>query len=56
MTEENTKPTKEEMLQMLDEMIKNIEGLPLNAMIMPVNHYDWCSLLILLSGVLRAKD
>jgi len=53
--EENVlKPDKKEQLIMLDEMIKNIEKLPENAMITPINHYDFCSLLILLSSILRA--
>src|SRR5260221_11915794 len=50
------KPTKKEMLDMLDEMIKNIENLPQHAMLLPITHADHCSLLILLSAILRAED
>lgn len=50
----STKPDKEELLRMLDEMIKNIENLPQHAMITPVNHYDFASALILLSSLFRS--
>lgn len=48
------KPTKKEMIQMLDEMIKRIESLPVDALYSPVNHSDFVSLLLLLSSILRA--
>jgi hypothetical protein len=51
-----SKPTKKELIGMLDDMRKNIEALPQQAMTMPINHYDFCSLLILLSSILRAED
>lgn len=47
-------PTKEELLDALDEMIKNYENLPQGAMLSSINHYDFCSLLILLSTILRS--
>lgn len=50
-----TKPTKEELLKVLDEMISNIEALPKNAMASPINHYDLCSALILISSILKTK-
>lgn len=53
--EEDVKnPNKSEMLEMLDEMIKSIEGLPQQAMTMPITHYDFLSALLLLSSILRA--
>lgn len=47
------KPNKSEMLEMLDQMIKAIEGLPQQAMITPITHYDFVSALLLLSSILR---
>jgi hypothetical protein len=50
-------PSKKELLTMLDEMIKNIEGLPTHAMTAPITHYDFASALLLLSSIFRAdKD
>lgn len=46
-------PTKIEMLDMLDQMIKSIEALPQQAMITPITHYDFVSALLLLSSILR---
>ncbi len=54
--EETPKPTKKDLLYMLDEMVKNIERLPAHAMITPINHYDFCSLIILLSSIFRTED
>lgn len=48
-------PTKEDKLNMLDEMRKNIENLPTHAMYAPVTHADFCSLLLLLSSILRSN-
>ena len=50
------KPDKKELLNELDLMIKNIEGLPQNALYAPVTHYDLVSALILVSALLRADD
>jgi hypothetical protein len=52
---ETPKPTKKELLDMLDEMIKNVEKLPVSAMMVPITHYDYCSLMILLSAILRSE-
>ena len=48
------KPNKDELLLLMDEMIKNIENLPPNAMHTYVTHYDLCSALLLISSILRA--
>lgn len=53
--DKTTKPTKKELIGMLDEMIKNIEGLPEQAMITPVNHYDLLSALMLVASILKYK-
>lgn len=50
---EPAKPTYEDLLQCLDDMINKIEGLPPQAMIVAINHYDFCSLLMLLSAIFR---
>lgn len=50
----SNKPTKQELIDMLDAMIKNVEKLPNHVMSSPINHYDYCSLMILLSSILRA--
>ena len=52
--EESSKPPKEDLLTMLDEMIKNIERLPPHALYSPISHADFCSLMMLLSSILRA--
>lgn len=49
-----SKPTKQEMLDMLDEMVKRIESLPADAIYSPVTHADFTSLLLLLSAILRS--
>lgn len=45
--------TKSDLLDALDEMIKKIEEMPQNAMVVSINHYDFVSLLILLSSIFR---
>lgn len=49
-----SRPTKEELLDVLDETIKNIENLPIDASLSPVTHADFSSLLTLLSSIFRA--
>lgn len=49
------KPKKEQLLDMLDEMIKNYDNLPPLAMIQPVSHYDLGAALLLISAILRVK-
>lgn len=52
----SSKPTKDQLLNMLDDMIENIEKLPKHVMTTPINHYDYSSLLILLSAILRSDE
>lgn len=47
------KPNKEELLNLLNEMVKNIENLPPPAMQASVNHYDLYSFMILVYSILR---
>lgn len=48
-------PTRQDFLDALDEMIKRIEEMPQQAMIVSINHYDFVSLLILLSSIFRSE-
>ena len=50
-----TKPTKDELLGMLDEMIKSFERLPQNAMSSHTTHYDLLSVLLLVSSLFKAE-
>lgn len=54
--ENERKPNKKELIDMLDEMLANIEKLPPHALISAISHYDFCSLLILLSAIFKAED
>lgn len=49
------KPTKKDFLDALDEMIRRIEEMPPNAMVASINHYDFVSLLMLLSSIFRCE-
>lgn len=49
-------PTRKDLLDMLDMMIKNIENLPQDVMMQPVNHYDLVSSLVLISSLFRAAS
>jgi hypothetical protein len=50
--EENTKPTRKQLMEMLEEMIRKMEDLPKYAMYTSVNQVDLYSLMILLYGIL----
>lgn len=52
--EEFKKPSKKELIDMLDEMNTNIEKLPPHALLTPINHYDFSALLILLSAIFKS--
>ena len=56
MPEDTAKPSRCELIAMLDEMVKNIESLPLYAMTSPISHYDHCALIILLSSILKSDS
>lgn len=55
MSEELKKPTRKELIDMLDEMNSNIEKLPQHVMTSPVMHYDLSALLILLSAIFKSE-
>lgn len=50
----NTKPTKKDLLEMLDNFITNIDQLPQHAKYSPVSHADLSSVLTLVSSILRS--
>ena len=52
----STKPCKADLVKILDEMVKRYESLPSGAMVAPVYHYDFVSLLLFLSSWLRCED
>lgn len=53
---EIAKPKRKEILDMLLNMIVDLERLPQHAMSAPITHYDWMSLLLLLSAIFKAED
>jgi hypothetical protein len=53
--EKINRPSKKELIEMLDEMLANIEKLPTHAMILPISHYDFSALLILLGALFRSE-
>ncbi len=53
--EKKEKLTKKELIEMLDEMIKDIEELPAYVRALPITHADHCALMILLSSILKSE-
>ena len=51
-----TKPTKAELIEMLTDMKKSVEGLPQIAMNTAITHYDYLSLLLLLEAIFKSAD
>jgi hypothetical protein len=51
-----SRPTKKELISMLDEMIKSYENLPPNAMYSNPTHFDIYSALLLVLALFRAED
>lgn len=54
MSENLNKPTKKELIDMLDEMNANIEKMPPYALASPVSNLDLSALLILLSAIFKS--
>ena len=50
------KPKKEQLMDILNEMIMTYEGLPEHAKSSPVTHYDHISLLLLLRELFKTYD
>ncbi|HMH10163.1 MAG TPA: hypothetical protein VK553_05600 [Candidatus Nitrosopolaris rasttigaisensis] len=49
------RPTREELIAELDRMQSSFENLPSQAMAGPINHYDFASLLLLVSAILKSE-
>jgi hypothetical protein len=49
-----TTMTKKDMIKMLDELIAVIDNLPQSAMNSPITHYDYQTLLVLLSSLFKS--
>ncbi len=47
-------PSKDELISMLDEMIKSYEHLPVRAMVKPITHADHVSLMMLVSSLVKS--
>ena len=52
--EPQSKPTRGEMIQMLDTMIASYENLPQSAMFQPTTHSDLLSVLLLVSSLFKS--
>lgn len=48
--------SKEELFEMLDQMIKNIEQLPPNAMTVAITHYDLLTALLIIQAILKKSN
>ena len=51
---ETHKPSREELIRMLDELVKSYDNLPQQAMNAPVSHADQLSLLMLVSSLFKS--
>lgn len=47
--------TREELIEMLDTLVKNFEHLPEHAKLGPVNHYDLVSFMLVISNILKKE-
>ena len=56
MGEEFKKPTRAELIELINTMNNDIEKLPTYALSSPITHYDFSALLILLYAVFKAED
>lgn len=52
--EVSSRPTREDKIRQLEEIIKAIESLPSHAMQEPITHYDLSSVLSLVVSILRS--
>jgi len=50
------KYTREQQIDMLETMVKNIENLPKHVMELPINHYDFYSYILLIVSILKTPD
>ena len=50
--EEVKKTNKDELRKTIKEMIKTYESLPQHALITPITHYDYLSMLLMLEAIM----
>lgn len=56
-TDENApKLTRQELIEIVQHHIERIQQMPVDMMLMPVNHADLVSVLLLVSASLRVDD
>lgn len=53
---EAPKPSRKELIEMLENMCRSYENLPSQAMTANINYYDFYSLLMLLSTLFKSED
>lgn len=51
----SSKPSREDLLNMLEEMVKSYEALPEYVMLTPITHADYVAGLLLLLSLLRSE-
>jgi hypothetical protein len=51
----DTKPNKDDIIALVDNMIKDFEALPQHAMNLPITHYDFMSLLMIISSFFKSS-
>lgn len=56
MTDKQEKPTKKELIELLEHEIKRMEELPQMAMYTYVTHYDLYSVLLILSAIVKDES
>lgn len=49
------KPTKNDILKAIESTMHNLENLPQAAMLSPLTHYDYISILMLLQAILKCN-
>jgi len=52
----DTKVNRKDLIEMLSRMADAVQKLPQNAMSLPITHYDYASLLILLSAIFESES
>lgn len=52
--EAHSKPDKDQLISMLDDLIKSYDNLPQQAILAPVNHSDILSVLMLVSSLFKS--
>lgn len=50
------KPSRSDLIAALDDMVERIESMPKNAMVVAINHYDYVTLLMLLSALFKSEE